>query len=122
MEHLSGVRPEPSSASLLERLGEKDSCLSLLPYGLEIFVRGSTGVLAVVLGGGRVEARLPPETVVLFCCEELMEDKILAEFSCIAGCPGRNLDWAEGAGSPSMANREARIPRLLIEVAELARL
>lgn len=99
-----------------------DSCLCLLPYGLDILVRGSTGVLAVVLGGGRVEARLLPETVVLFCCEELMEDRILAEFSCMADCPGRNLDWAEGAESPSMANREARNPGLLVEVAELARL
>ena len=84
-------------------------------------MRGRTGVLAVVLGAGRVEARLAPGTVVLFCCKELVEGEILADFSCVAGCPGRNLDWAEGPESPSMANCEARNLRLLVEVAELAR-
>lgn len=122
VEHLSGVRPASPSASLREGLGEKHSCLSLLPYDFEILARGSTGVLAVVLGGGRVEARLAPETVAPFCCEELVEDEVLANFSCVAGCPGRNLDRAEGPESPSMANREARNPGLLVEVAELARL
>ncbi len=63
-------------------------------------------MLAAVLGGGRVGARLAPETVPLFRRKALVGDEVLTEFSCIASCWGRGLGWVERAESPSLADCE----------------